>query len=891
MTRRITKTLQNRIYLIICLCWISISQSSCLINYYSPASTVSFTGTTSYCQGAAATPNTLTYGQCSLGGGIIDAGVPYTAQWYYNTTGGTVIGSSTPLGAPISNTSPAGGGGTEYYTPLTTTPGTFYYFCYFTWTTTGSCAMSYTSNTQTITISPPPAALTGTATVCIGGTTTLSTTSTGGAWSSSAPTTATVSSAGVVTGINAGTVTISYGSGSCFATRTVTVNPPPAAITPATAVVICQGSTSSFASTTGGGTWSTSDAAVATVSGTGLVTATGGGTATITYTAPTGCYTTKNLTVNPTPLAIAGPNQVCPLGTITLTDPSPGGVWSSSDVTKATVNPSSGVVTGVGTGTVTISYTGCGSATMVVSVHPSPATITGPSDVCMSGGTIVLSDATAGGTWSSGAPATASATTTTSTTGTITGHVVGTADITYTSVLGCVTSTTVNVIPPPDVIVGNTPVCVGQFMTLTNSVPGGSWNSAAAGIASVTPTGGLVTGVAAGTTLISYTNMCGTSTVLATINPIPAAIIGRDTVCVGSETVLADATLGGTWSTSSPTVATVMLTSGVVSAVSIGTAYITYTMPGGCYNTATVNVLAAPSAIGGPSVVCAGSNITLTNATSGGTWSSSHPSVATVGTSGVVTGVSADTAVIVYTTPSRCAVETTITVNPLPAPIESGSRYCPDIKDTLFDATPGGTWSSATPSIATIDPVSGIMTSISGGNAIIRYTLPTGCSVSRTISINPLPAPSITYIAAANTFYTDTGYNSYQWYNSIEGLIPGATTYRTAALYYGTYWVVVTDDNACLAESTHYPYNSSSSVGNTNKIACRIYPNPANDLLYIEAPVSVRAIVTSVDGKALIDKENAKELNVSSLADGLYMVLLYDANGQQVSAHKFIKQH
>ena len=56
-------------------------------------------------------------------------------------------------------------------------------------------------------------------------------------------------------------------------------------------------------------------------------------------------------------------------------------------------------------------------------------------------------------------------------------------------------------------------------------------------------------------------------------------------------------------------------------------------------------------AITGPSVVCIGSTITLSDTSSGGTWASSTPSVATV-SAGVVTGISAGIDTIKYTVTS-----------------------------------------------------------------------------------------------------------------------------------------------------------------------------------------------------------------------------------------------
>jgi hypothetical protein len=131
---------------------------------------------------------------------------------------------------------------------------------------------------------------------------------------------------------------------------------------------------------------------------------------------------------------------------------------------------------------------------------------------------------------------------------------------------------------------------------------------------------------------------------------------------------------------------------------------------------------------------------------------------------------------------------------------------------------------------------------------------------------------------------------SYQWYDAIQGLIPGATSISTAAVYFGFYWVVVTDGNGCMSESAHHPYNASIGFGDVSSAGYRIYPNPTSEMVHIEAPVNVRATITSVDGKVLIDRPNAKDISIKDLADGLYLVTLYDQEGIQISVTKLIKQ-
>ena len=79
--------------------------------------------------------------------------------------------------------------------------------------------------------------------------------------------------------------------------------------------------------------------------------------------------------VNPLPAPITGPNQLCQYFSITLTDATTPGVWSSSNPSIASIGAATGVLNGLLGGTVTVSYTlptTC-RRTQVVTVHPKPA--------------------------------------------------------------------------------------------------------------------------------------------------------------------------------------------------------------------------------------------------------------------------------------------------------------------------------------------------------------------------------------------------------------------------------------------------------------------------------------------------------------------------------------
>jgi len=696
-----------------------------------------------------------------------------------------------------------------------------------------------------------------------------------------------------ISGVFTGTLTVSHwvceSAGSY--PFTVTVNPLPAAIS-GYIPVLCAGTPVTFTDGTGSGTWSSSRTTIAAAGlTTGSITGITTGTSIITYTLPTGCYiTTPPVTVLIAPVDIVGPASICMGYPATYTEAATAGFWSSSNTSSATVGSLTGLVTPVAPGPTVISYSnGCGAgAFLPITVNPLPSVITGPANACV-GLTTTLMDSTAGGTWSS---LNTSIATVDSTTGVVTGAAGGTATIVYTLPTGCYITTPVTVTPPVAPIGGPSYVCTGFTSTMTESVTGGLWSISDPSLATIDSTSGIVTGVSLGIVHVTYTIGSGCSALkTVSVDPI-APIAGRDSVCVDGIGYITDIVGGGVWTSQFPAVATISVDSGLIHGISAGVSRMTYTLPTGCTETASVRVVALPPAITGTMKVCPGNTTSLSDAVSGGTWGSVNNLIATVNSSGVVSGVGADTVSIYYSILPGCVTSAVVLVNPLPAPISGDDVVCPGIKDTLTDASAGGIWSSLTPSLATVNATTGVVTTISGGTATIKYTLPlTGCSITTNLSIYPLPAPTITYTLEDETLYATAGYVTYQWYDSIQGKIPGATSPSLAGLNTEYYYVVVTDSNGCTGISALYEFNASGlGIKNTQSQNIRIYPNPTDGVIYIESPMNVRAIISSVDGKKELEQTNAHTLDMSRLASGVYFIALYNDSGAIITVQKITKQ-
>ncbi|TDO25362.1 gliding motility-associated-like protein [Sediminibacterium goheungense] len=304
-------------------------------------------------------------------------------------------------------------------------------------------------------------------------------------------------------------------------------------------------------------------------------------------------------------------------------------------------------------------------------------------------------------------------------------------------------------------------ICIGSNTLLSNTTAGGSWSIDNPSIASIDASG-KITGIAAGKTVASYNKTIGTCVVSAplaiTITGPPTAspITGASTICEGLSTTLNTTTPMGNWSSSNSGIASVDA-SGKVTAIAPGSTIISYVATNTCgTSTLTKSITVNPTpniqSITGPTELCASSKIVVSNNTTGGTWSSSNPAVATINANGEITGVSEGNSTIQYSvTASGCSNQSSmlVTVKSLPAitPITGPSLICKNSSAQLSNATSNGVWSSNNPSVLSISP-NGLANGISYGITSVNYTINNNVcgslTTSFTIKVAPIPSVSFT---------------------------------------------------------------------------------------------------------------------------------------------------
>ncbi|MDP1811877.1 MAG: gliding motility-associated C-terminal domain-containing protein, partial [Sediminibacterium sp.] len=406
---------------------------------------------------------------------------------------------------------------------------------------------------------------------------------------------------------------------------------------------------------------------------------------------------------------------------------------------------------------------------------------------------------------------------------------------------------TVNALP---VISGTLSVCVNSTTALSgNGTPGGTpWATSNGSVATVSNVG-VVTGVSSATVTITYTNNNGcaqTATVTVNALPVVASITGSSSVCIGSTIPLANTTVDGTWSSGTTGVATISGT-GVLSGVAAGSSVInySYTNGNGCTasvsSTKTVNALPVVSSITGLANVCISSTIPLASVTTGGTWASGTPGIATISSIGVVTGVAAGSSVInySYTDANGCnaSVSSTKTVNALPTvTITTPSTQCTPSTINLTDVTITtgssagltlGYFSDAIASTSLTTPTA----IASSGTYYVKGTNANNCSVVKPVMVTINPNPSINInqpaaicspgtvdITATINIAGSTSGLTYTYFTDAIATQPvtAPTTVGTTGTYYikGT-----TADNCSVIKPVTVSINALPAVTITNPVA------------------------------------------------------------------------
>ena len=541
-------------------------------------------------------------------------------------------------------------------------------------------------------------------------------------WSSDDPAVATVNDEGLVTALANGATLITATSGTATASATVTVMQTAGRITvlPAAVTLMAVGETAQLTASVSDNNdvpitdveveWSSDDPAVATVDDEGLVTAAANGTTLITASAGSATATATvtvmqdaaGITVSPDNVAFTAIGQTAQLDAIVIDannqDIADAKItWSSSDASIATVS-NEGIVTAVSNGTTLItanSGNASAEAMITVSQEASGITITPSSATLMTKGetarfTAVVHDAN--------------------------GHTMVHAEVIWSS-------------------------SDSEVATVSQD---GIVTAVSSGTAQITAASGDASAEATVTVFLPVPFRIEIAPASTTLAAVGDTIQLQATAYDANDLVIPDSEIA--WSSSDPAVATVD-TTGLVTGVSSGTATITAATGD---VSGDVQVKVAPPVVevtlspsSPPTLAALGETLQMTatprdadgEPVQGATlaWTSSHPRVATVNDSGLVTATgnggariaatSGEFSASVIVTVSQEAVRVAITPGSPRISVGQTLQLTANVLDGNDGRLKGAavTWESRNPAVATVS-VTGLVGAVANGSTRITAT-------------------------------------------------------------------------------------------------------------------------------------------------------------------------
>ncbi len=312
-----------------------------------------------------------------------------------------------------------------------------------------------------------------------------------------------------------------------------------------------------------------------------------------------------------------------------------------------------------------------------------------------------------------------------------------------------------------------------------------------------------------------------------------------------------------------------------------------------------------------------GTNYTLSSTVAGGTWSSNDTSaISIVSGTGVATPHIPGDAVITYRTSvggcTGISRDTVVSYYPRTKALYVG-KYgnsvnlyaaagvtAANLTTTNFGTTTpcgNGGISGLTNATTTQDPATnGRLTTVVTGaftadtiRATLRKT--NSGAYKAYLAYKPVSGSTWTFSAPVDVETDDCGYS----HNEVVFALSPTVPVTGAGVEFG---VIAYNGTAALG----FQANSISVIGNGTQLInggivsatannnIQLFPNPATNVLNVTAAEKVNVTIFSIEGKKLIEQKDAKRIDVSSLVSGMYLIQVYGENNALLKAEKFIKK-
>lgn len=536
---------------------------------------------------------------------------------------------------------------------------------------------------------------------------------------------------------------------------------------------------------------------------------------------------------------------------------------------------------------------------------PATATVSACQAICPGGSATIT--ATGGGTydWSDGFSSIG-----TNATETVSPSLTTQYSCVVTDAFGCQATvfTTVNVnipIQPTISTSGSTTICAGSTVDLTSSTPTGNlW--------STNETSSTIAVGTSGSYTVTSNDVNGCS---ATSNPVVITVLNAPSISAGS---VNDPTVCGT---ANGTIEITGAASGTISWTgtqpgnsggSVSLPYTISNLPAGSYNITLVNgngctsnllsqALNDPNPPAPPIITpsgaltfCDGGSVTLTSsyAGAGNKWTTAE-------TTDAIKVTTSQTISMTYTDGSGCSSSSapvTIVVNPNPTTpfitANNPTTFCDGASVVLSSSQgTGNLWS-------TNETTQDITVTTSGVFDLV-YTNANGCSAASspiTITVNPLPTVSLSALSQVCDYtpsFTLSGESPVGGTFSGPGVSGGQFDPSLAGIGTHTITYEYTDANGCTNTATQdIIVDACLSVDEATQIGLLIYPNPTNNVLFVELNGNFHYTVQDARGRLITSGNGTNKASIpfQNVETGAYIINLTDQTNQSVSTTRVVKQ-
>ena len=475
------------------------------------------------------------------------------------------------------------------------------------------------------------------------------------------------------------------------------------------------------------------------------------------------------------------------------------------------------------------------------------------------------------------------------------------------------TRTCTNIVPANATVNGASSFCTGTSTTLA-ALPSGfiyQWSSGQTTDSISISTGGPYT-VTVGNGTCSIKSPSVTETILYPPLP-PTAILGLDSICAGSDSVLysVSSVAGATsynWTVPSGwTIKSGASTSAIYISVNSTVGSISVNAQNNCGTSNSISkslgLDSAPhltGTISGADTVCLGSAdqvYTFTGSTDGVLqWSVSAPYQIASGQSSASVHISGlDSAgLLTLRSSGSCGVSAPLffAVAVIDSPSLSGAisgvdTICighPDQVYTFTGSNTGSlTWSVSAPYTINAGQWTSSL-SISGvdTSGVVTLVSQKVCGTSAPLSIHlaVIDTPVSTVRQSGDSVVCTITGSAYQWYLNGQ-IVSGATSQFYIPTTNGSYSVMVTNSAGCQGVSAATTY-VNVGINNVVNEHISVYPNPASDIVFIKADQEVKEtkLIDGIGNKIKHQTEDAGGINISDVSSGIYFVEIVTKDGR-----------